>query len=43
MGSGITACRLEEWAEEMGLLDDNQPGFRTGIGGTGGGRSEDSG
>ena len=26
----VVACRLREWAEEMGLLDDNQAGFRTG-------------
>ena len=33
MGSGIVArivaCRLREWAEEMGLMDDNQSDFRT--------------
>ena len=26
----VVACRLKEWAEEMGLLDDNQAGFRGG-------------
>ena len=26
----IVACRLKEWAESMGLMDDNQAGFRTG-------------
>ena len=26
----IVACRLREWAEEMGLMDDNQAGFRSG-------------
>ena len=26
----IVACRLQEWAEAMGLLDDNQSGFRSG-------------
>ena len=24
----IVACRLREWAEAMGLMDDNQAGFR---------------
>ena len=26
----IVACRLKDWAEDMGLLDDNQAGFRSG-------------
>ena len=26
----IVACRLREWAEAMGLMDDNQAGFRSG-------------
>ena len=26
----IVACRLREWAEAMGLMDDNQSGFRSG-------------
>ena len=26
----LVACRLRVWAEEMGLMDDNQAGFRSG-------------
>ena len=26
----VVACRLKEWAETMGVLDDNQAGFRSG-------------